>query len=267
MKKQVKQSEPHQLEQFEDYINLFALIPGGSGNGVVLLRKMVDSLHSTSNTNSQYKLPSFLITGPEGCGKRLVARALANSLALEDIRECPGKYLDNGINSNHFFQDSTVSSCHIITDIHEAKRCESVLWRYLKEGKCHYFNPMDGSFSKVIFCYGLIIMTAASTKDIPLPLLKVTTHVVEFEPYTIEQIKCILHQMLFFTGIEYQGEAVLQELVKILPFTIRKCMELLKMSIGLMRAELKDCLTVEIVCKTKRLMGNAITEFDDEIPY
>lgn len=267
MKKQIKQPEPHQLEQFEDYINLFTLIPGGSGNGVVMLRKIVDSIHSSSFESSQYKPLSFLITGPSGCGKRLAAKALANSLALADVRECPGKYLDYGINSNHFFQDSTFSTCHIIAGIQEAKRCESVLWRYLKEGKCNYFNPMDGTFSKVIYAYGLIIMTATSTKDIPLPLLKVTTHVVELEPYTIEQIKCILHQVLFFMGQEYQGEAVLQELVKIYPVTIKKSIELLKMSINLMRAELKDYLTIDLVGKTKRLMGEAVTEFDDEIPF
>lgn len=266
MKNRDTQKEPHTLEQFEEYVNLFTLIPGGKGNGIALLRKIVDAFHSKTNEH-QYKFPSVLITGPEGSGRRLVAKALANSFALEDIRECPATYLDNGINSSQFFQDSDFSTAHIITDIHQAKRCESVLWRYLKEGKCQYFNAMEGSFSKVIYAYGLIIMTANNKEAVPQTIAKATTHVVELEPYAVEQIKCILHQMLFFLGQEYQGEAVLHELVRIYPVTIKKSIELLRMSIGLMNAGLQDCLTVKLVKKTKRLMGEAITEFDDEAPF
>lgn len=265
MKKTDIQSESHELEQFENYVNLWNIVPGGSGKGLVLLRKVVDAFHSCTNKDN-YKFPSFLITGPEGSGRRLAAKALANSFALEDIRECPGKYLDNGINSSMFFLDSTPNTAHIITDIQENKRSESVLWRYLKEGKCNYFNHMDGSFSKVIYAYGLIIMTGKK-EAVPQTILKATSHIVELEPYTTEQIKCILHQILFFMGVEYQGEAVLTELIRIFPVNIKKSVELLKMSIELMRAELQDYLTVELVNKTKRILGEAITEFDDEIPY
>lgn len=267
-KHQTKQSEPHELEQFEDYINLWSIIPGGSnGKGVVLLRKIVDSIHCGNYLNPANRLPSFLIIGQFGTGKRLVARALANSLALNDIRECPAQYLDNGISSNTFFEDSTPCTAHILTGVHDSKRCESVLWRYLREGKCNYCNVFDGSLSKIIYCNGLIIMTATSKEAVSPLLLKATTHVIDLEPYTIEQIRCILHQYLHFMSVQYQGEAVLEELTKTNPVNIKKSIELFKIALNIMRAELQDDLTVELVNKAKRLMGEPLHKFGENIPF
>jgi len=264
-KQQTKQSELHELEQF---INLWSIVPGGSnGKGVVLLRKIVDSIHCGNYLNPVNRLPSFLIIGQFGTGKRLVSKALANSMAMEDIRECPAQYLDNGISSNTFFEDSTPFTAHIITGVHDAKRCESVLWRYLREGKCAYYNFMDGTCSKVIYCNGLIIMTATSKEAVSPLLLKATTHVIDLEPYTQEQLKSILHQYLFFMGIEYQGEAVLEELAKTKSTDIKKSIELLKIAVNLMRAELQDYLTVELVNKAKRLLGEPLHKFGENIPF
>jgi hypothetical protein len=266
MNETTKQSEPHNFEEFEEYVNLFTLIPGGTGNGIVLLRKILDSIQSPS-FRSSLKPVSFLIIGRPGSGRNLVSRALANSLALEDIRECPAKYLDNGINSSHFFLDSTPCTAHIITDVQEGKRTESVVWRYLKEGKCNYYNYMDGTFSKVIYCNGLIIMTANSKIAVPQTIVKATSHVVELEPYTPEQVKTIMHQILYFMAIQYQGEAVLNELIKMNPFNIQKSIELLKIAVNLMRAELGDYLTVELVNRSKRLCSEVLPPFGQDIPF
>jgi len=266
-KQQIKKIEHHELEQFEDCVNIFTLISGGSGKGVALLRKIVDSIHANSCSYSVNILPSFLITGPSGSGKKLTAKALANSLALTDIRECPANFLDNGINSGDFFQDSTHNTAHIITDIHDSKKCESVLWRYLKERKCNYYNVFDGTFNKIIYCNGLIVMTAICKDAVPESLIKIIPYVIQLEPYTCEQVRCILHQYLFFMGIEYGGEVVLDELVKTNPIYVTRSLELLKNSINIMRAELKDYLSLELVYKAKRLMGEPLPKFGEDIPF
>ena len=46
MKKQDKQIGTYELDEFEQYIHLWNVIPGGSGKGIVLLRKIVDSIQA-----------------------------------------------------------------------------------------------------------------------------------------------------------------------------------------------------------------------------
>ena len=89
MKKQTKQREHHDINEFEDHIHLWN-IPCSS-NGIQLLQKIVDSVHYNHFQYPGKQLPSVLITGET---RRLTAKALINSLKIEDIRECPGRYLD-----------------------------------------------------------------------------------------------------------------------------------------------------------------------------
>jgi len=97
----------------------------------VLLRKIVDAINNANYSDPGNKLPSFLIIGTEG--KRLVARALANSLVIEDIRECPATYFENGYFSHQFFSDSIASTAHIITDVEDIQeKAEPTLWKYRK---------------------------------------------------------------------------------------------------------------------------------------
>ena len=98
MKKQKEQHDIYELNDFKNRCHLWNIISGGNSDKAILkLRKIVDSIQSENYTNPYQKRPSFLIIGEKGCGKSLVSRAIANSLALEDIREAPAQYFENGI--------------------------------------------------------------------------------------------------------------------------------------------------------------------------
>jgi len=113
------------------------------------------------------------------------------------------------------------------------------------------------TMSNVVYCNGLIILTSVS---MPVyTLAKAVTFMIHLEVYTAEQIKCILHQYLHFMGIAYEGEAVLDELVQISPVNIHQSLDLLKVAVNIMRADLKDCLTAEAARRTKRLMGHPVS--------
>ena len=266
MKKQKKQQEYHELDEFEDYCNLWTIFSGGSGRAIVFLRKLVDCIQSDNYSNPGNELPSLLLTGQ---GKDLIARAFVNSLKIEDIRECPGLYLDNGIGSSQFFEDSLINTAHLITDVELlTKTGESVIWRYLKQGKCRYYNFMSKNFDKIIHCNGLIFLTAKDIKTVSESIVKAVTHVITLEPYTIEQLLLVAHQYLKFCGIDYDGEKVLQEIVGPNSFGIRVVINTLKTCIVLLKAEMADCLTVEIVRKAKRLIAlPPPPDPDDDIPF
>ena len=241
----------YEIDDFEKQCHLWSIITGGTGKGVLLLRKIVDAIQSNSYARPDSNLPSILITGS---GKQLVATALVNSLALEDIRTCHANYLENGITSHQFFSDSTANTAHIITCIEHLKgNTESVLWRYVKNRCCNYYNYATKKFDNIVHCNGLIILTATSRKLVPYPLLKATDYIIELEPLTNEQCEIVVHQYLKFCGIDYDGEQVLQAVVGNTLSSISQIMQLLRICIVVMRAEHEECLTVEIVEKAKQL--------------
>ncbi len=62
MKKQ-KQKQTHELYQFSDHCHLFNIFSGGSGKGLELLRKIVDSIQNDnySDPGNKTGVPLFLV--------------------------------------------------------------------------------------------------------------------------------------------------------------------------------------------------------------
>ena len=260
----------YEIDDFQHHCHLWNIVPSGQGKGIVLLRKIVDAIQNNNYSRPYNKIPSFLITGEEGKG--LVARALVNSLQIEDIRECPSCYLENGISSHQFFSDSITNTAHIITHIeHLNKVAESVVWRYLAQGRCTYSNFFTKKIDSIIHCNGLIVLTTKNKDVLSSSIIKAIDNIVELERFSNEQLKLIVHQRLKFIGMEYDGEGILQEIVGKDPLGIGEVMQFLKKCVMLMHAENWDCLTYEIVEKAVRLSSLSVepppSPPDDDIPF
>jgi len=258
MKKQEEQKIIYELDDFVNQCHLWSIVPGGSGKGIVKLRKIIDSIQAQNYSKPYKKLPSFLIVGEHDTGKNLVAKAITNSLILTDVRECNVRYFDNGIQSSVFFRDSLLGTAHIITNVEKLSMvAESVLWRYLKHGVCKYYNYSTRQFDIVQHCNGMIILTAKDKSKISKSLVSAVDYVIELEPYSIEQIKIIIHQQLKFCDINYiGGEVILQEIVDQGIAMIALSLDFLKECIMVMRAEMLDSLDMEVVNKAKRMWGS-----------
>lgn len=268
MKKQKEQEEKYEIDDFEQFVHLWNIVPGGQGKGVVLLRKAVDAIQHDNYANPGNKLPSFLITGSEG--KKLVARALVNSLAIEDIRECPGKYFENGIFAFHFFMDSIANTAHILTNIEQLQeKAETVLWKFLNNKKCSYINHVNRSCDYIIHCNGLIVMTAQKKDMVSDLILKATDYVIELQPFNLDELEAIIHQKLVFSKIEYEGAEVLQAIIDIGKAKIDLTMKFLKQCIMVMKAEVGECLDMEIVEKARRLSSMPVppSAVGDDMPF
>lgn len=274
MKKQEEEQKQdiYELEDFEKYAHLWNIVPGGSGKGVVLLRNIVDSIQADKHDNPNMKLPSIILAGKNNTGKNLVAKALVNSLMCQDVRECPGQYFENGIYSSQFFNDSYSDTAYIIYNIEYLNKMgQSVLWRYLKQGFCKYYNYVTKDFTATHQCNGIIVMTTNSTDKLPQPILDAIDYIVELEPYTAEQLESIVHQILtVFLKIDYTGKQVLMEVVEMGGEQISIVIDFLKICIMILKSEMKDCLTMEIVEKAKRFSCSPVPPppvAEDDIPF
>ena len=267
MKKEQKQK--HQLDQFEDHCHLWNIIPGGQGKGIVLLRKIVDAIQHDNYAEPGNKPPVVLITGQTG--KRFAARALANSLAIEDVRICPGKYFENGYYSHQFFSDSYLSTAHIITNIEDMQnRVEPTLWRYMKNRQCRYYSGAKKEYDSTVYCNGLIVITAKHRDKVSPEISKATDYVVELEPLNLDQIEAALHQRLVFCGVEYDGDEVLKAIVSQEEGQIEYAIQFLKQCLLIMKAEMADCLSLEVVKKASRIgpiPAHPPVQHGDDIPF
>jgi hypothetical protein len=264
-----KQKEQHQLDEYENHCHLWNIVPGGKGAGIVLLRKVVDAIQHDNYSEPGNKIPVILITG--ATGKRFTARALVNSLAIEDIRICPALYFENGYYSHDFFQDSNVNTASMITNIEEIQcRAEPTLWKYLYNRKCSYYNGTKKEYDNTLYCHGLIVMTAHQKNLVSGSILKATDYVVELEPLNLDQLEAALHQRLVFCQIEYDGDEVLRAIVNQGVGKIEFAIPFLKHCLMVMKAEMADCLSMEVIKKASRISPMPVqktVQKTDDIPF
>ncbi len=259
-----KQQTEYNIEDYINHINLWN-IP--SSSGIILLQKIVDSIQYNQFKNLYRQSPSVLITGEN---RDLTARAYINSFQIEDFRECPGQYLDNGMNSSQFFEYSLIDTAHLITDIeHLTKMGQSVVWRYLKEGRCTYYNFVTKDFSKIIQCNGLIVLTAQKIDNVSKSILEAVDYIIQTESCSIEQLRQFVTQQLKFCGVSFRGQTVIDEIVNTPDIDIRSIMRLLKACIVLLEADLRKYLTVKIVQDAKKLCSFSVSadHHADDIPF
>ena len=269
MKQEMKQ-EQHQISEYEDHCHLWNLVPGGSGKGIVMLRKIVDAIQHDNYSNPGNENPTFLITGKTG--KRLATRALINSLAIEDFRVCPGRYFENGYFSHQFFRDSYYSTAHIITNIDKVLiKSEPTLWKYLNDKECAYYNSTQRSYDSITHCNGIIVMTAQHKDMVTDAILKATDYVIELEPLNSDQLEAVVHQRLVFCGVDYKNsEEVLKAIIEAGFGEIEFVIPFLKKCLMLMKAEMLDCLDLEVVNRVDRLLSMPVPPLAhkaDDIPF
>ena len=268
MKKQ-EHKNIYEISDFENHCHLWNIIL--NDKAIVMLRKIVDAIQSDNYSAPGNTLPSFLITGASG--KKLVAKALVNSLIIEDVRECHAKYFENDIPSFQFFWDSYTTTAHVITEIEQLRgKAESALWKYLKNRECSYYNDMNRTYDKTVHCNGLIIMTAKKKNLIPNTILRATDHIIELQELNQNQLEAAIHQRLVFCGISYAGEEVLKAIVKAGNTQIDSIIKFLKICILMMKAEMLDYLDMEVVNRAKWLNSSSvppppISGQSDDIPF
>jgi len=266
-----KRQEKHEIDEYEEHVHLSNILL--EDKSISLLIKIIDSIQYGNFHKPLRRNPSFLLVGAEGTGRELIARAIANSLALQDIRVCPSRYFDNGIYSHQFFNDSIANTAHIITDIENLHgAAEATLWKFLKNRECNYYSHADRSYSNILYCNGWIIMTCKDTELINDALLATIDYKIRLESLNNEQLKTVVHQRLSFCGIEYTGEQVLQAIVNQGQSDVRKVIDFLKICVSMLKADMgENHLTIEIVERAGRLLHTPVPppnlKDEDSIPY
>lgn len=241
----IQNQNQHKYEEFNRHVSLWNIIPSGSGNSLVLLRKVLDGIQS----GTFEKNPTLVISGE---GARDLAYAFANSYCSEDIREIEAQHLYLVRGQSEFFLNSLYDTVHIIENIATIGMSESILWHVLKK-RIYKTSRMDGSID-FHHITGIIVMTAGEIKSVPPSLYRAVDFKAVMEHYTQEQLELIVHQRLVFCRIDYQNnEDILKTVIEYSCGKLNFIYELLKVCILLAQLEHGNKLDMKTVQQAFKL--------------
>ncbi len=234
-------------EDFEQVVSLWQVVPSGMGYGLAQLRAIVDSqLNGTGSS-----LRSVLITGEAA---ELHGSAFLRAMGYENINQIHGALLQPAHRVVEFFCHSMDTAHlithveHMITAIHpyicQAVRCgQYAVYDYGKRELVAYSVPSP------------IVLTASNKKNVPAPMVEAVEYVVHIEPYRAEQLELVALQRLKYSGLTYQDEQVLRQIVRGGRERYDSVIDLLKLVMLLVKADGRQVVGISDVEKALRMKG------------
>lgn len=257
MKKQKKQQEIIDLDNFDDDISLWQMIPCGKGMGLSHLKVIVDSV-----LNGQARLNSLVIVGKEGLTTH--SFAFLRAIGSEIVNQVDGSLIHHTSGTHQFFCTENYDG-YIISNVDKiSSDVKGHLFTILSQ---KHFTPYN-YLQKGMDLFEIpqpVIMTSKDLKRIPEPILKNVQHVVKLEDYDSEQRILIILQRLKYAHVEYENDAVLSDIAKY--GNLKQCIRFLKCSVAIMQSQDRQILMGKDVQRASRLSYSVPAPPMEDKPY
>jgi hypothetical protein len=267
MKKQ-QQNQIISIDEFDETVSLYQLLPAGEGRALAHLKTIVNSI--LLNPEQEQRKPlSLLLVGKQGT--RTHGRAFIRALGIEDVREAPAQLLQSPPNAAHdFFNDFVSFQSFLISGIDVLYTpVQKIFHEIITKGKYFGYNYQKRA-REVVYVYNPVIMTARDISKIPDYFQESIEHIVMLEEYS-ERLELVVLQRLKYAQIDYEDEKVLNLLVVYGHNDLQNIIRLLKNSITSMLAGNRSVLTVGDINKARMLsiprVGAPPMEDGDGIPF
>lgn len=246
MKKQ-EQKIITNIDEFDQTVSLYQLMPSGAGRGLSHLKIIVNSILNNPE-NKQRKPLSILITGKQGA--KTHSRSFTRALGLETIKETPAQLLNAPPNAIHeFFNPLFLTQSYIVSNLDVLyPTVLRTLYEVISKGEYSGYD-YNKRVKEVVRVYNPIILTASKENKIPKYFQDNIGHIVKLEDYCKAQLELIVLQRLKYAGIDYEEEKVLNLIVAYGYEDLHNIIRLLKSSITVMLAGSRKVLTVADVKK------------------
>lgn len=238
------------LHEFDD-VSLWQLIPNGTGLSLNYLRKLADYIL----LQQPDRMPSVCLLGPEG--KRTLARAFLNAIAMEDIREVDARVIQQYSGLRSFFEGALTGTGLIITNAQcLPPHTHNELFSIITERRYSQYN-VSSRKTEWVPMNGLVILTASVSSNNLAPILNKIDHVLHLELYTQEQRKLIVLQRIRYCGgLDYENEKALEQIVHTGNTILRDVLRLLQACIVIVRAEERTNICLDDVNRAAKLCIN-----------
>ena len=250
MKKQ-KNKQVISIEEFDNTVSLYQLLPAGVGSGLKRLKFIIDSIHN-SKIEQLNKPFSLLIAGKQGV--RTHARAFIRAMGLEYSYETPANLLQSSVTEIfNFFNPTRCCDSYIISAISLLySPTLKTLYEVVSDGQYSAYNNINRT-TELIPVFKPVIMTTHRLDKVPKYFKEKIDHIVKLEDYTDQQLELVVLQRLKYSQVDYDDEKVLWLIVEYGSKDLHKIIRLLKDAITIMLADSRTVLTVDDVKKVMSL--------------
>jgi hypothetical protein len=265
MNKQTNQHDIIDIDSFEDGISIWQMLPSGTnkGTGLSLLKTHVDAV-----LNGRAKLKSLLITGRSKAQLVLTANAFLRGLGLENINVTDAALLQSVFELHIFFCGEAYDG-YVITNIEKTiPSIKSFFCGLLRKQQLKPYNYVEKKHD-IFDVSGPVIMTATNTKKVVESVWDSIQYKVPLEEYSSDELSLVALQFLKYSNIDYESEAVLENIVMHGNSEFDKVITFLRLCIAVMQADATTLLKKEHVTKAARLskLPTLDDDFEDTIPF
>jgi len=240
------------IDEFEETVSLYQLIPAGQGKGITFLKKLVDQVHNDSFSKVPlYRTPSVLICGKEGKG--LISKTYLRALGVEKIVEIEASFIEGESYLLAFLHGSNCNAGFIIHHIDKLNDgLRNYIWEVVKHRKFSMYNFLN-HFKENHSVRGFLVLTSGDKKKVHKAIIDAVDFIVELENYTQQQLELIVLQRLKFAGLNYENEEVLKEIIEYGNGQLRHTIKFLKDCYTVIRADGRDKLMLSDIQRAVRL--------------
>jgi len=162
---------------------------------LTLAKCVLEQFHNDVMDGRNPKPPSVLITGENGMGKSVLAKAIAHAFGLTDIRIGYGNCLGYGDDVGDYFLGGNESACFYIRYAEQLNQfAQNTIMKLLLEDVLYITNPLERTTTQEEFPNRLIIFSSASTERIIPQLVNAIDVKFPLIPYTQEELSQIIYQ-------------------------------------------------------------------------
>ncbi len=242
------------LELNED-VSLYSLI--GQQRIVEILRNIISCYYNDKEAGRNPQLPSIVLSGSQGLGKKTIGRALANSIGLYNLRQTLGRTLAMGGEGLVDYCDEPHED--LVLFVHKAEQlsrfCQEVFYKILTTGRIAVPDRVTHNRVEIEFYQRpLVIFICQHTATVFPELLQVFDFHLTLTNFSPQKIFVILKQRCTYCNFKYQHDNLLKMIAENSNGNPGERMRLLQMAYINSRAKDKEVIEIGDVERAVRLL-------------
>ena len=210
-------------------------------------------------------IPSILIKGKEGAGKKTISKAISNAFGNTEFKEISGQILFVGENISTFKFIPEDTTIFITSSECLSLPAQAILHKILEEEILYLPKPFEEEIEIYPFENRLIIFACQTSKRICYSIKKAIDITITLSDYSDNEISQIIEQRIKALNWEIETDDILKMITNFSNNNPNIAMNILQMSYRIMRSLDKDILEISHIKKALYLLDYKIENIKNEV--
>ena len=237
----------------------------GQEKAITILKAIVDQFYNDKNSGRNVSIPSILLVGNEGLGKRTIAKAISDAFGNTEFKEMIGQILHMG--DDIFVIKDTGEDATIYINSAECLSlpAQSLIFKMVNENILYIKKPFEDEAEEIPLDNRLIILSAQNTKRICYSIKKAIDITITLSDYSDNEISQILDQRIRALNWEIETKDILKMITHYSQNNPAEALKILQMAYRIMISSDKDILEMNHIRKALYLLDYKVENVKNEV--